>query len=323
MDKLRGITFFCRTVEAKSFAAAAQSLDVVPSALSKTIAALERQVGFTLFNRSTRRLALTVEGAAYYRACRQLLAELEETEARARGGHVHPRGTLRVGMHPALRALVFPELTKLIEAHPDLNVETVITNSPTAVLDSGLDVVLRIGEAADSTLIARRVGWASFVLCASPDYIRRRGAPSCPRDLERHEAIIYARPDEEPNTAWTFTRGTEREVVNVRVRMIARDGIGLIDAGVGGAGVLRPYETAARRQLADGQLQLLLPDWSSRREPIYATFPNSRQVPAKVRAFVDFAEALLTSSSPDTTSIRRRSPRARPRRRSGTDGSRA
>src|SRR4051812_21726665 len=102
MDKLRALTFFSRTVEAGSFAGAAQSLGVVPSALSKAIAALERELGFALLNRSTRKLSLTVEGEAYYVRCRQALADLEDAEATARGGNVQPQGTLRVGMHPAL-----------------------------------------------------------------------------------------------------------------------------------------------------------------------------------------------------------------------------
>src|SRR5438105_9003377 len=167
MDKLRGITFFSRTVEAGSFAAAAHALDVVPSALSRTITTLEQELGFTLFNRSTRKLALTVEGEAYYQRCRGLLLELEEAEAVARGGRVRPQGTLRVGMHPALRSLVLSEIGRLLVSAPELKLETFITNSPAAVLDSGLDVVLCIGRLADTTLVARRLGWAQHVVCAS------------------------------------------------------------------------------------------------------------------------------------------------------------
>ena len=294
MDKLRALTFFSRTVEAGSFAAAALSLDVVPSALSKTIGALEREVGFTLFNRSTRKLSLTVEGEAYYTRCRQVLAELEDAEAVARGGSVQPQGTLRIGMHPALRSVVFPEIGRLLESSPRMKVETFITNSPTALLDRGLDVVLCIGRLADSTLVARRIGWAQFVVCASPAYLRRWGEPKRPQDLAKHRAIIYARPDEEPNTRWDFTRGRERQVVTVPVGMVVRDGVGLVDAGAGGGGVLRPYEFAARRHVAAGNLKILMPDWSGSRHPVSAVFSSSRHVPAKVRAFLEFAHALIS-----------------------------
>jgi LysR family transcriptional regulator for bpeEF and oprC len=293
MDRLRALTFFSRAVETGTFAAAAQALDVVPSALSKTITALERELGFTLFNRSTRKLSLTEEGEAYYTRCRQALAELEDAEAMARGGRVQAQGTLRVGMHPALRSVVFPEIGGLLESHTRMKVETFITNSPTALLDRGLDVVLCIGPLADSTVVTRRLGWARFVVCASPAYLRRWGEPGRPQDLVQHRAIIFARPDEEPNTRWEFTRGKERQVVSVRAGMVVRDGVGLVDAGAGGAGVLRPYEVAARRHLAGGTLKALMPEWSGARHPVAAAIAGGRHVPAKVRAFLEFAQPLV------------------------------
>lgn len=293
MDKLRALTFFARAVESGSFAAAAQALDVVPSVLSKTITALERDLGFTLFNRSTRKLALTVEGDAYYTRCRQVLAELEEAEAVARGGNVEPQGTLRVGMHPALRSVLFREMGRLLESKPRMKVETLVTNSPSALLERGLDVVVCIGPLTDSTLVARRLGWARSVVCASPDYLRRWGEPKRPQDLAQHRAIIFARPDEEPNTRWEFTRGRERQVVSVNVGMVIRDGVGLVDAGAGGAGVLRPYEIAARHHVAAGTLRILLPEWSSTKHPVFGVFPQSRHIPAKVRAFLEFVQAFV------------------------------
>ena len=293
MDKLRALRFFVQAVESGSFAAAAHVLDVVPSALSKTITALERDLGFTLFNRSTRKLALTVEGETYYTRCRQALGELEDAEAVARGANVEPQGTLRVGMHPALRAVVLGQAGRLLEANPRLKLETLITNSPPALLGRGLDVVLCIGSLPDSTLIARQLGWARFVVCASPDYIRRWGEPKRPEDLVRHRAVIFARPDEEPNTRWEFIRGSERRVMSVPVGMVVRDGVGLVDAGAGGAGVLRPYEIAARHHIAAGSLRILMPEWSGTKHPVLAVFPKSRQIPAKVRAFLEFAQTLL------------------------------
>jgi LysR family transcriptional regulator for bpeEF and oprC len=295
MDKLRALRFFVQAVESGSFAAAAHALDVVPSALSKTIVALERDLGFTLFNRSTRKLALTVEGETYYTRCRQALGQLEDAEAAARGANVEPQGVLRIGMHPALRAVVLGGTGQLLEANPRMKLETLITNSPAALLGRGLDVVLCIGSLPDSTLIAPRLGWARFVVCASPDYVRRWGEPKRPEDLARHRAVIFARSDEEPNTRWEFIRGSERRVVSVPVGAVIRDGVGLVDAGAGGAGVLRPYEIAARHHIAAGRLRILMPEWSGPKHPVFAVFPRSRQSPAKVRAFLEFAQALITT----------------------------
>jgi LysR family transcriptional regulator for bpeEF and oprC len=191
--------------------------------------------------------------------------------------------------------VVFGETGRLLESNPRLKLETFITNLPQALLGEGLDVVLCIGSLSDSTLVARRLGWARPVVCASPGYVRRWGEPKRPEDLARHRAIIFARPDEEPNTRWEFTRGNERRVVSVPVGMVVRDGVGLVDAGAGGAGVLRPYEIAARYHVAAGSLKILMPEWSGPKQPLSAVFPRSRHVPAKVRAFLEFAHALLAN----------------------------
>jgi len=296
MDKLRAITLFCRTVEAKSFAAAAHASDIVPSGLSKAIAALERELGFKLMHRSTRKLALTEEGTAYYEHCRELLQGLEEAEAWARKGRSAARGTLRVGIHPALRFALFTQCGRFLDANPELKLETMITNTPGAVLDEGLDVVLRVGKLPDSGLVSRQLGWACFVPCASPAYLAAWGKPRHPSELARHRAVIYARRDEEPNTRWEFTRGSERQVVDVPVSFIARDGIGLADALLGGCGVARPFDFAVRSLLASAALQALLPEWSSERHAVYAVLPqSSRNTPAKVGAFLEFVHAIVSS----------------------------
>ena len=145
MDKLRAMTIFCRTVEARSFTAAAQLLDVVPSALSKLVAALEGELGFSLMSRSTRKLSLTDEGAEYYEHCKRILANIEIAEGLGRQGGSQARGLLRVGMHPGLRVAVLTRMGAFLQAQPDVRVETVITNSAVAVIDDGLDLVLHIG----------------------------------------------------------------------------------------------------------------------------------------------------------------------------------
>ncbi|MEJ7667169.1 MAG: LysR family transcriptional regulator [Casimicrobiaceae bacterium] len=294
MDKLRALGFFCRTVEAKTFAAAAQTLDMVPSALSKAIAALEQDVGFRLLNRSTRRLALTDQGTAYYEHCRQLLQDLEEAEENGREGHTRPKGTLRVGMHPGFRFPVLIEMGRFLNEYPDLKVETVITNSPAAVLEDGLDLVIHIGRLADSSLVSRRLGWARSVTCASPAYMVAWGEPRDPSDLSQHRAVIYGRHDEDRNTQWEFVKGTERQVVDVPVRLVSRDGIGLIEATMGGCGIARPFDIAIRHHLATGQLQEVLREWTSDRHAVCAvTPPNSRRDTAKVRAYLKFFGGIL------------------------------
>ena len=293
MDKLRAMKFFCRAVEAKSFASAAHDLDIAPSVLSKVISALEADLRFTLFNRSTRKLSLTEAGASYYERCRELLVAMEEAESVARAGAVQPTGTLRIGVHPAFRNSLLQELGDFLASNPEVNVETTLTNSPAALLEHGLDLVLLIGRLADSDFIARQLGTTALMTCAAPAYLDRAGRPRRPRDLAEHRAIVPGRRDETLSVRWTFTRGKKREAVAMRPILVARDGIGLVDAAAGGVGIARVYEVAAQRHLANGELERVLPGWSCGREPIYAVFPSRRNVPAKVRAFLDFTAAFV------------------------------
>lgn len=294
MDKLRAMNFFCRTVEAKSFAAAAQSLDVVPSALSKAISALEKELGFSLLSRSTRSLSLTDEGAAYYEQCRQILADIESAEGGGRRGGSQARGTLRVGMHPGLRFAMMTRLLPFMNEQPDLKIETLITNSAGAVVDEGLDLVLHIGPLSDSGLIARPLGWTRPVVCASERYLATNEEPQHPRELAHHRAVIYARRDEASNTRWTFLKGEETIDVRVPVRVVSRDGVGLVDAALSGCGVARPLDIAARHLIDTGQLKELLTDWTGDKQAINAVLPpQGRGASAKVRLYIDHVAALL------------------------------
>lgn len=293
MDKLRAMRFFCRVTEARSFAAAAQSLEVVPSAMSKVVAGLEHDLGFRLMNRSTRGLSLTDEGAVYYEQCRQILQDIEEAEGLGRTGRAAARGTLRIGMHPALRYLTMIGMSRFLQDQPGLKVETITTNSPAAIANEGLDLVLHIGRLADSSLVARPLGHTCSVVCASPAYLAQWSEPFQPADLAQHRAVIYARRDEDPNTRWTFTRGTESCEVDVPVRLVSSDGIGLIDAILGGCGVARPFGVSVDHLLRNGQLRALLRDWSGDRQPISAVLPPHGRATPKVRLFLDFVAGLL------------------------------
>lgn len=293
MDKLRAMLFFCRVAEARSFAAAAQSLEVVPSAMSKVVAGLEHELGFQLMNRSTRGMSLTDEGSAYYDQCRQILQDIEEAEGVGRSGRAAARGTLRIGMHPALRYLTIIGMSRFLQEQPGLKVETVTTNSPAAITNEGLDLVLHIGRLADSSLVARPLGSARTVVCASPAYLAAWGEPLHPRDLASHRAVIYARRDEDANTRWDFARGPENCQVDVPARLVSTDGIGLIDAILGGCGVARPFDVSVDHLLRSGELRAVLQDWDGNQQPISAVLPPSGRTTPKVRLFLDFVASLL------------------------------
>jgi LysR family transcriptional regulator for bpeEF and oprC len=296
MDKLRAIRMFCHAVEAKSFAATAHDLNIAPSVLSKAIAALEADLRFTLINRTTRRLSLTEAGADYYNACRQIILELEEAEVLARDGVVRARGTLRFGIHPAFRAALVQRLGEFAALHPEVRIETVVTNSPAALLDDGLDVVLAIGDLADSSFVVRRLGWTKVIACASPEYLDQQGRPEHPRDLERHRSVIPGRRDEESFARWTFIKDEEKGEADVPVAFVARDGIGIVDAAMAGLGVALIYDLSAAPLIQQGRLEPVLRHWSAGRKPVLAVLASRGNVPAKVREFLKFAQTLLSHS---------------------------
>ena len=158
MDKLRAIKCFCRVAEAKSFAAAAHDLDVVPSVLSKTIASLERDIGFRLFNRTTRRVTLTEDGAQYYDRCKRLVVELEEAEVLTRKGTTRPVGRLLAGLHPSINRILMSRIDGFLAAYPDMVVETMLTSTASTLIEDKLDVLITLGVLADSSLGAQRIG---------------------------------------------------------------------------------------------------------------------------------------------------------------------
>jgi LysR family transcriptional regulator for bpeEF and oprC len=293
MDKLRAIKYFCRAVETSNFTSAARLLGVPQSVLSKTIAALEADLQFTLFNRSTRRIALTEAGAAYYDACRQIILDMEAAEAHARDGSVQATGTLRIGLHPVFQISLCNKIGEFLSVNPGVSAELTHTNSPTALLEEGLDVVLRVGPVKDSSFVARELGWVELLVCASPGYLRQHGRPEHPRDLARHHAIIPGRHDEDSFIRWTFLNGEDREVIKVPVRLVLHEGVGLGVSAAGGVGIVRMYDVAVRPFIENGSLEPILPEWTSGREPVYAVIPSRRNVPAKVRAFIEFARSLL------------------------------
>lgn len=294
MDKLRGIKFFCHAVEMKSFSAVARTLGVPTSVISKSIAGLEAELRFTLFNRSTRRLAVTEAGAEYYTRCRQALLDIEEAETVGRNGMSRPAGTLRVGVHPVFQIALCRAIGAFVEAHREVVVDISHTNSPSALLDDGLDLVLRVGAIEDSALIVRAVGELKLITCASPCYLALNGRPAEPRDLARHRAIIPGRGDEETFRRWVFARGPKREVVTVSAGIVLREGVGLGLAAAGGGGIVRMYDFAARPFIQDGLLEEVLGGWTAEEsQPVYVVIPNRRNVPAKVRAFIEFIRTVM------------------------------
>jgi DNA-binding transcriptional LysR family regulator len=293
MDKLRALKFFCRVAETKSFAAAAYELDVVPSVLSKQVAALETHLHFKLFNRTTRRVSLTEPGARYYDHCKRLLIDLDEAESLERGGMAKATGKIVAGMHPAINRVLMARIDEFLTAYPDIVVETTITSTPATMLDDKLDLLVTLADLPDSSFGVRTIGTTRHVLAASPGYLKKHGTPRTPDDLRKHAFIVSGRPDGPSYARWTMKRGSEVQTIYVPVRMISRQGVHIYEACLSGAGISRQVDLHIRSQIKCGELVQVLPDWSLSTLTIRAVVPDSKKMPAKVKVLVEFLRSII------------------------------
>lgn len=292
MDKLHAMHQFVRVAEANSFSVAARRLEISPSAISKIITALENELGFALFHRSTRHLSLTAAGGAYLQRCRDIFQAMDDAECEGKQQR-ETSGTLKIGLHPGFRIAFFSDIVHFLEKYPKVELETRLTNSPSVLLDEGFDVLIRAGALPDSTLVARRIGTFELVVCAAPRYLRRYGTPKTPMDLEKHRLAIPWRIDDSSSAHWEFAKGNERCSVTIRSCLRVRDGMGLPETVVGGAAICRLYRIAFIRAMTAGLVKPILTDWSCESEPAYAVFPNARAMTPKATAAVDFIAELM------------------------------
>jgi len=290
MDQLSALKAFCGVVEAGGFSAAAAVANLSHTALSKQVRQLESVLGAQLLNRTTRRLALTEAGKAYYERARRILDDLQEAYLAVTRHHAAPRGTLRINAPMAFGLLdMMNWLPRFKQRYPELKVDLVCNDRFVDLIDEGFDVALRLaGEMPDSTLMAKKLAIASRLLVASPGYLKQRGTPSTPEALAGHECLTYtllAKPDE-----WQFQMpdGSYR-TVTVRGSFQANTGIAMAAAATAGLGITATTSFIVRRELAPGTLVPVLADYPLRSRELYAIYPHNRHLSPKVRAFIDFA----------------------------------
>ena len=294
MDQLRAMRVFVAVVDAGSFVGAAQSLTMSPAAVTRLVAELEDRLGARLLQRTTRRLALTEIGEAYLDRARRILIDIEEASALAGESARQPRGTLRVLAPPAFAVhQIAKRLPAFHERYPDLRIE-LTAPGPVEGVDENFDVtIMATRRTLDGEYVARLLAYSEVILCASPEYLDRRGRPTHPRDFGQHEGLVP--PVAELQRGLRFQRvdaqGVEIESFDAPAAPSVLSS-SLIDmnyaCALAGLGVAGLPSFVAEDALLEGALERALPAWRMFSVPIYAAMPSRRHIPARTRVFVDF-----------------------------------
>lgn len=286
MDRIDAMNVFVAVADQQGFAPAARKLGLSTSAVTRMVAALEDKVGARLLQRTTRSVTLTDVGTRYLERARRILADIEEAEASTRAERTQPSGRLVISAPLVFGRLhVRPLVTAYLERYPDVSAELRLSDRMINLVEDGIDIAVRVGELADSTLVARHIGNMRRLTVASPDYLKRRGMPQTPLDLAGHDLIQFTSTSSLSD--WRFVdNGRE-----VRVPRTSRFATNSADAAIqhaeqgGGVALVLAYQAADA--IAHGRLQVLLGDYEPPPSPIHLVYPTSRLLSAKVRAFVD------------------------------------
>lgn len=295
MDKLQAMQVFMHVVDLNGFARAADMLGLPRATVTTIIQGLEAHLGTRLLQRTTRRLSLTADGEVFYGRAQRILAEVEETEAAFIDGKRRPSGRLHVDMPTSIgRQVVIPALRAFHDLYPDIELKLGMNDRQIDLVQEGVDCVLRVGDLADSSLVARRLGSLSRLTCASPAYLERFGTPFSLDDLARHRAVQYFSPNF-GNRAYPLD--FVKDGVNVEVPMkgivAVNDGDAYVSCGVEGYGLLQPGLFMVLGQLDRGELVEVLAQHRPQPSPISAVYPQNRQPSPKVRLFIDWVVSLF------------------------------
>lgn len=287
MDRLRALEIFIKVAETGGFATAARALSMSPPSVTRIVSALEQHLGTALFVRTTRSVRLTEPGTRFLQDATRIVADLAEAEEAAVGAHIEPRGALRITA-PVLFGGMFvtPVLGAFLDHYQHVTAEAVFVDRVVNMIDEGHDVAIRIGELADSSLMATRVGTVRLMVFASPAYLARHGAPAHPDDLTGHNLILPAPLGSSSN--WHFQKDDETLTVRPSTRLKINTNDAIRDQVARGWGVsrLRSYQIAP--QLASGEVVPVLEEFEPPPQPIHVIHQEGRLASAKVRSFVDF-----------------------------------
>ena len=283
---LNDIVVFTKVVETKSFTGAAEQLGLPKSTVSRKLAQLEERLGVRLVQRTTRKLALTDIGRAYYERASRIVADLASAEQLVMDMQSTPRGRLRVTAPIDLSTLFLGSIVaEFIAAHPEINVELDASDRVVDLIEEGFDVGIRFGQLPESTLIARKLATFEPVLVASPAYLARRPAPTSIEELEDHDKVLFL-----PSTrsqGWTMVNGDQTYELTPPARFSSNNIMAVRDAVVAGAGIGSLTEFMVACDIREGNLVHILTEWRGRKTDVHAVYPARQNIPPRLSLFLD------------------------------------
>jgi DNA-binding transcriptional LysR family regulator len=292
VDRLEAMTILLAAVDGGSLSAASRQLRIPLPTVSRRVSELEAHLNVRLLLRGARKLVLTDAGRDYVAACRRIMEDIEEVERTAAGEYRAPQGELIISAPLVIgRNHVVPVLVEFLRTYPEIRAHIELSDRVSNLLEEHVDVAIRLGELPSSDMIATRIALVSRMLCASPAYLESRGVPQTPEDLTSHDCITYK--GYSAADMWEFGQGQTAQIVKVSSRLSVNFAEAAVIAATGDAGIARVLSDQVDHQLKAGTLVRLLQDFEPAPMPVSLVYPSQRQVPLKLRAFIDFATPLL------------------------------
>ena len=296
MDRFQAMQVFTRVVDANSFTRAADHLGLPRATVTTIIQNLEALLQVRLLNRTTRRISLTPDGAAYYEHCARILGEIEETESSFRDVAQGPKGRLRIDVPAQIgRMVLIPRLCEFRARYPEVELHIGMGDRAVDLVREAVDCVIRVGELQDSTLVARRIGSLKMITCATPDYLERYGVPTGIADLSQHLAVQYFSSRTGRNFDWDFIVDGQARQVTMLGNVSVNDSEAYVTCALQGFGLIQPARFMVLPHLESGALVEVLPQLSPEPIPMWVAYMQNRHLSAKVRAFVDWVSELFAA----------------------------
>lgn len=301
MDRFDAMQAFVRVVETGSFTKAAATLHMSKTTVTQLVQQLEARLRVRLLNRTTRKVNVTADGAAYYERVVRLLVDMDDAETSLSSASMSPRGRLRVDVpSPLARMLLIPALPGFFARYPEIQLTVGVSDRIVDIIGENVDCVVRGGEITDQSLVARHVGDLKLGIYAAPGYLQRFGTPVHPRELGEsgHNTVGFLWFRTGKALPYAMQRGEERVEAQGRSQLMVDDGNAYLAAGLAGLGVIWLPQYMAKPHLASGELLPLFEDWQMAPMPMYLAFPPNRHVSAKVRVFIDWIIELFAEHAP-------------------------